>query len=148
MNNDLSAWLSLLEQRHPIAIDLGLDRVKRVAEKLAIMQFNCPVITVAGTNGKGSTVATLQSLAIAHGLSVAVYTSPHLLHFNERIAINGQAISDDNLLNAFAQIESARGYISLTYFEFTTLAALWLFKQQPLDLLVLEVGMGGRLDAV
>ncbi len=145
---DLSSWLSVLEQRHPLAIDLGLDRVNAVAKRLDLTSFSCPVITVAGTNGKGSTVATLQALALAHGLNVGVYTSPHLLTFNERIAINGVAINDESLLAAFEFIEQGRGDISLTYFEFTTLAAFAIFKQKTLDLIVLEVGMGGRLDAV
>ncbi|NQD37535.1 bifunctional tetrahydrofolate synthase/dihydrofolate synthase [Permianibacter sp. IMCC34836] len=144
----LADWLTLLEQRHPVAIDLGLDRVGVVADRLAARQFSCPVITVAGTNGKGSTVATLEALARAHGLSVGVYSSPHLLRFNERVRIDAADVSDPQLLQAFAAVEAARGDVSLTYFEFTTLAALWLFKQTALDLLVLEVGMGGRLDAV
>ena len=148
MSRSLADWLSLLEQRHPVAIDLGLERVGVVADRLHARQFSCPVITVAGTNGKGSTVATLEALARAHHLRVGVYTSPHLLHFNERIRVNARDVSDAELVQAFAAVEAARGDISLTYFEFTTLAAFWLFQQQPLDLVVLEVGMGGRLDAV
>ncbi len=148
MSRSLADWLTLLEQRHPVAIDLGLERVGVVADRLAARRFACPVITVAGTNGKGSTVATLEALARAHGLSVGVYTSPHLLRFNERVRIDAVDIDDAALVHAFDQVEAARGDVSLTYFEFTTLAALVLFQQVPLDLLVLEVGMGGRLDAV
>ncbi len=144
----LQFWLQQLESRHPVAIDLGLERVALVAERLQCRQFSHPVITVAGTNGKGSTVATLQSLALTHGLTVATYTSPHLLTFNERIALNGVAVSDDELVRAFERVEQARESISLTYFEFTTLAALVIFKSVSPDLIVLEVGMGGRLDAV
>lgn len=148
MNRSLTEWLALLEQRHPVAIDLGLDRVGAVADRLQARRFACPVITVAGTNGKGSTVATLEALARAHGLRVGVYTSPHLLRFNERIRINAVDVSDAALVQALEAVEQARADTSLTYFEFTTLAAFWLFQQQPLDLVVLEVGMGGRLDAV
>ena len=148
MSRSLADWLALLEQRHPVAIELGLDRVGVVADRLRARRFACPVITVAGTNGKGSTVATLEALARAHGLRVGVYTSPHLLRFNERIRINAGDVSDTALVQAFEAVEAARGETSLTYFEFTTLAAFWLFQQQPLDLVVLEVGMGGRLDAV
>ena len=148
MNLSLADWLSLLEQRHPVAVELGLERVDVVAERLRVRTFGCPVITVAGTNGKGSTVATLEALACSHGLRVGVYTSPHLLRFNERIRINAVDVSDAALVRAFEAVEAARGDASLTYFEFTTLAAFWLFQQQPLDLVVLEVGMGGRLDAV
>lgn len=144
----LDGWLSLLEQRHPLTIDLGLARVGEVARRLDVCRFDCPVITVAGTNGKGSTVATLEALAGAHGKTVATYSSPHLLVFNERIRINGANVADDALIAAFVAVEQARGKVSLTYFEFTTLAALWLFRRAPLDLLVLEVGLGGRLDAV
>ena len=148
MNRSLSEWLALLEQRHPVAIDLGLDRVGVVTDRLQARRFGCPVITVAGTNGKGSTVATLEALARAHDLRVGVYTSPHLLRFNERIRVNAADVTDAALVQAFEAVEAARAETSLTYFEFTTLAAFWLFQQQPLDLVVLEVGMGGRLDAV
>lgn len=144
----LEGWLSLLEQRHPVTIDLGLARVGEIARRLDACRFSCPVITVAGTNGKGSTVAALEALAAVHGLNVATYSSPHLLVFNERIRINGENVSDAALMEAFVAVEQARGSVSLTYFEFTTLAALWLFRRAPLDLLVLEVGLGGRLDAV
>lgn len=144
----LDAWLSVLEQRHPSAIDLGLDRVGLVADRLACRHFNASVITVAGTNGKGSTVATLVMLARAIGLRVASYTSPHLLRFNERICLDGREITDAELIPALDAVESARGDVSLTYFEHTTLAAFWWFQRCQPDLVVLEVGLGGRLDAV
>lgn len=144
----LADWLACLEQRHPLSIDMGLARVGEVASRLQLNPAPCPVITVGGTNGKGSTVATLVSIYRATGLRVGCYTSPHLLHFNERIAINGEPVGDAELIAAFAQVEAARGEISLTYFEFTTLAALLLFRQAGLDVMVLEVGLGGRLDAV
>lgn len=143
-----AAWLQTLEQRHPSAIDMGLERVGVVADRLAARQFSAPVITVAGTNGKGSTVATLVAVGRAAGWRVAHYTSPHLVDFNERIGINGVLISDAELVLALDAVEAVRGDISLTYFEHTTLAALHWFQQQSPDLIVLEIGLGGRLDAV
>lgn len=146
----LTDWLSHLENQHYKAIDLGLERVQQVAQVLALQTPGCPVITVGGTNGKGSTVATLTAIYCAAGYRVGTYTSPHILQFNERIAINGEPVSDDMLVQAFACIEQARmqAGVSLTYFEFTTLAAFHIFKQAHLDVVVLEVGLGGRLDAV
>lgn len=144
----LNDWLTWLEQQHPKAIDLGLDRIAQVADRLQLRQLNCPVITVGGTNGKGSTVATLVSLAKASNRKVGSYTSPHLIRFNERICINGVEVADDVLVRAFEDIEAVRGDISLTYFEFTTLAAFQIFKTSHLDVAILEVGLGGRLDAV
>ncbi len=144
---NLAAWLQLLENRHSQEIQLGLTRVKAVAERLSLCELGCVVITVAGTNGKGSTVATLEAIYRAAGFKVGVYTSPHLLFFNERICINQQPIPDQRLCELFSLIERARGDIHLTYFEMTTLAALYYFKQAALDVVVLEVGMGGRLDA-
>lgn len=143
-----AAWLQILEQRHPSAIDMGLERVGVVADRLAARQFAAPVITVAGTNGKGSTVATLVAVGRAAGWRVAHYTSPHLVDFNERIGINGALIGDAELVQALDAVEAVRGDISLTYFEHTTLAALHWFQQQSPDLIVLEIGLGGRLDAV
>lgn len=143
-----AAWLQILEQRHPSAIDMGLERVGVVADRLAARQFSAPVITVAGTNGKGSTVATLMAVGRAAGWRVAHYTSPHLVDFNERIGINGMLIRDDELVQALDAVEAVRGDISLTYFEHTTLAAFHWFQQQAPDLIVLEIGLGGRLDAV
>lgn len=144
----LDAWLQALEQRHPSAIDLGLERVGVVADRLAARHFAAPVITVAGTNGKGSTVATLVAIAVAAGWRVASYTSPHLVRFNERICLDGRMIPDADLMLALDAVEAARGEVSLTYFEHTTLAAFWWFQRQQPDLVVLEVGLGGRLDAV
>jgi dihydrofolate synthase/folylpolyglutamate synthase len=141
-------WLAHAENCHPITIDLGIERVKLVATRLGILHFNCPVITVAGTNGKGSCVELTKAILMAAGYRVATYTSPHLLHYNERIRIADELVSDAALCDAFASIEKVRGDVSLTYFEFGTLAALWLFKQVPLDAIILEVGLGGRLDAV
>lgn len=143
----LADWLGHLETLHPKAIDLGLERVAEVRNKLAI-SFACPVITVGGTNGKGSTCAMLESVLLQAGYRVGLYTSPHLLDFNERARIGGEAVSDAALIDSFAVVEAARGDISLTYFEFTTLAILWLFSQAKLDAVILEVGLGGRLDAV
>ena len=145
---DFSQWLHYLESLNPHKIKLGLDRIKQVAQRLQVTSFECSVITVTGTNGKGSTVAFLESIFLAANYRVATYTSPHLLRFNERIRINGVEITNDALCQAFSQVEQARDTIELTYFEFTTLAAFILFKQTALDVLILEVGLGGRLDAV
>lgn len=144
----LADWLSWLEQQHPKAIDLGLERIQGVASCLGVNHLDATVITVAGTNGKGSFVASLHALLMSQGINVASYTSPHIESFNERIRINKQYIDDQALVAIFDQIDQARGDISLTYFEFTTLAALLAFKQQDLDVVILEVGLGGRLDAV
>lgn len=144
----LGEWLTWLEQQHPKAIDMGLERAGLVADRLGLRQLGCPVITVGGTNGKGSTVATLVSIYTTAGLRVGSYTSPHILKFNERIALGGQAVSDAVLIAAFEKIRAAQGEVSLTYFEFTTLAALLIFRDAALDVVVLEVGLGGRLDAV
>jgi dihydrofolate synthase/folylpolyglutamate synthase len=144
----LQQWLDWLETLHPSEIELGLGRVSAVAKRLNIQSLDCPVITVAGTNGKGSTVAALSSFIAAHGKSVGVYSSPHLLRFNERVCINLLQVSDDQLCEAFDAIEENREHITLTYFEYTTLAALYCFAKAKLDFVVLEVGLGGRLDAV
>ncbi len=143
----LNDWLARLESLHPKAIDMGLDRVTAVAHKLGL-HFNCPVITVGGTNGKGSTCAMLESMLLQGGYRVGLYTSPHLLHFNERARINGEIASDMALCECFEQVEAVRGDVSLTYFEFTTLAIMKLFADAGLDAVILEVGLGGRLDAV
>ncbi|MGS2723288.1 bifunctional folylpolyglutamate synthase/dihydrofolate synthase [Porticoccus sp. GXU_MW_L64] len=155
MNNpdSLQGWLALLESRHPSEIDLGLDRIAEVYQRLGDAVFAHrvlagKVVSVAGTNGKGSCVETLATLLQHSGLKVATYTSPHLLRFNERIAINGEPVSDAQLLDAFATVEQARADVSLTYFEFTTLAAFVVMAQCELDVAILEVGLGGRLDAV
>jgi dihydrofolate synthase/folylpolyglutamate synthase len=132
---------------HPVAIDMGLDRVAAVGERLKL-HFDCPVITVGGTNGKGSTCAMLESMLMQGSYRVGLYTSPHILDFNERARIDGHSVSDTVLCDAFAAVEAVRGDISLTYFEFTTLAILKLFADAKLDAVILEVGLGGRLDAV
>ena len=192
---NLRQWLVYIEQQHPKSIDMGLDRVREVAVRLGLHKPAKHVITVGGTNGKGSTVAFIESIARAAGLKVGAYTSPHLLRYNERVRIDGEEASDEALVTAFEAVEAARLFLlppgegarradegvefqadgslswvgiaspssvaarhllpegegkgtSLTYFEFGTLAALWLFQQSNLDLVVLEVGLGGRLDAV
>lgn len=147
-NKNLDEWLSYLEQRYTAKIDLGLERVQALAKKLDIASFSCPVITVAGTNGKGSSVAFLEHILRAAGYKVATYTSPHLVNFTERIKVDGKEIGADSLCGAFAEIYKAAEDNYLTYFEFTTLAALYVFKKADLDAIILEVGLGGRLDAV
>ncbi len=144
----LDDWLRWQEGLHPHSIDLGLERVQQVAADLGLAPFACPVITVGGTNGKGSCVALLEAMLAAGGLRVGTFTSPHLVHYNERIRIAGRLASDEELMQAFERIEAVRGERSLTFFEFNTLAALQLFQSAPLDAVVLEVGLGGRLDAV
>ncbi len=144
----LQAWLQRLETLHPSEIELGLDRVRSVAERLKLLKPACPVITVAGTNGKGSTVAAIEAVGATLGLRVASYTSPHLIRYNERIRLAGEPATDEAIVRAFERIDAARGDISLTYFEFGTLAALEVFRDADADVLVLEVGLGGRLDAV
>lgn len=143
----LNEWLYDLENRSQQDIQLGLTRIRTVAERLDLLPVCVPVITVGGTNGKGSTVATLESIYFEAGYRVGVYTSPHLVYFNERIRLNKQNISDEDLCQAFALIDKARETIHLTYFEMATLAALWHFKSMQSEVLILEVGMGGRLDA-
>lgn len=141
-------WLNYIEGLHPQTIDLGLERIKIPASRLGLLSFTCPVITIGGTNGKGSCVAFLEAMLTAAGYRIGSYTSPHLLRFQERARIKGQEMTDEAWCTAFATIEEARENTPLTYFEFTSLAALWLFQQAKLDALVLEVGLGGRLDAV
>lgn len=144
----LAEWLAWQETLHPTAIDLGLERVSAVAGRLGLLAPKHMVITVAGTNGKGSSVALLESILACAGHRVGSYTSPHLLNYNERIRINGQPVADGDLIAAFDRIDTAREDISLSYFEFGTLAAIDLFQHSALDVAVLEVGLGGRLDAV
>ncbi len=140
-------WLAYIEAQHPTAIAMGLDRVAAVAKNLQL-QPAFPIITVAGTNGKGSTCALLSQVYIEAGYRVGCYTSPHLMRYNERVRVNNVEISDDDLCLAFEAIEQSRGDIALTYFEIGTLAAMWHFCQANLDVVILEVGLGGRLDAV
>jgi len=147
MTRTLPDWLQYIERIHPRSIDMGLDRIRVVAQALKLGRPGKAVITVGGTNGKGSTVAFIESIARAAGWKVGAYTSPHLLSYNERVRIDGADASDDALIEAFDAIEAARGETQLTYFEYGTLAALWLFERAKLDLAILEVGLGGRLDA-
>ena len=141
----LAEWLAYIERQHPQSIALGLDRVKAVLERMAL-RLDCPVITVGGTNGKGSTCAMLEAILRAGGRRTGLYTSPHLLRYNERVRISGQEAGDAPLCEGFEAVERARGDTPLTYFEFGTLAAFWVF--QDVEVIILEVGLGGRLDAV
>ncbi|MES2946749.1 MAG: bifunctional tetrahydrofolate synthase/dihydrofolate synthase [Pseudomonadota bacterium] len=147
----LDEWLTHCERLHPKTIDMGLDRVRAVAGRMGL-SFDCPIITVAGTNGKGSTCAMLEAILLQAGYRTGVYTSPHLVHFEERCRIRGDIVNASDLIGGFARVESARGQneleISLSYFEFTTLAILQLMADSKLDVVILEVGLGGRLDAV
>jgi dihydrofolate synthase / folylpolyglutamate synthase len=143
----LSEWLAHAETLHPQNIAMGLDRVQAVAQRMGLA-LSCPVITVGGTNGKGSTCAMLESILLAAGYRVGVYTSPHLVHFEERCRVAGQAVPASELAKHCEKVHAARGDTQLTYFEFTTLAILSLLAASQLDVAVLEVGLGGRLDAV
>ena len=144
----LDEWLQVQQSVHPRSIDLGLERVTRVARALGVHTARCPVVTVGGTNGKGSVVAHSDALLRAAGLTTGVFTSPHLVRYNERICVNGAEVTDGELVSAFDRIEAARGDTTLTYFEFNALAALLLFADRRVDVAILEVGLGGRLDAV
>lgn len=143
----LATWLSYLEHLHSKTIDLGLTRVNEVAGRMAVVKPAPFVFTVAGTNGKGTTCRTLESVLMAAGYRVGVYSSPHLVRYTERVRVQGEELAEAAHTASFAEIEAARGEISLSYFEFGTLSALWLFKQARLDVVILEVGLGGRLDA-
>ena len=149
--SDLTTWLDFLEKAHPVGIDMGLSRIQKVKDALAF-DFSCPVISVAGTNGKGSTCAFLESILSEAGYKVGCHTSPHFLEFTERARIERMNVTEEKLLFHFRAVEQARSsldeLISLTYFEFTTLAILHLFASERLDVVILEVGLGGRLDAV
>jgi dihydrofolate synthase / folylpolyglutamate synthase len=144
----LSEWLSWQETLHPNAIDLGLDRLRRTLDRLEWRRPACPIVTIGGTNGKGSSVALLARILTEAGYRVGTFTSPHLIDYNERITLAGEQVSDASLIAAFERIDAARGADTLTFFEFNTLAALLVFETAGLDVIVLEVGMGGRLDAV
>ncbi|HEX6706419.1 MAG TPA: bifunctional tetrahydrofolate synthase/dihydrofolate synthase [Albitalea sp.] len=143
----LDDWLARCERLHPKEIDMSLERVQRVRERLGL-SFDVPLITVAGTNGKGSTCAMLETIALQSGWRVGLYIKPHLVHFEERCRVNGAMVSAEALLPHFEAVEQARGEIGLTYFEFTTLVIARLLSQAEVDLVILEVGLGGRLDAV
>ncbi len=143
----LEEWLAFIERQHPQPIALGLERVNQVRDRMKI-RLQCPVVTVGGTNGKGSTCAMLESILHAGGTRTGLYTSPHLVRYNERVRIAGVEAEDSPLREAFAAVEQARGDVPLTYFEFGTLAAFWIFSKEKIEAAVLEVGLGGRLDAV
>lgn len=143
----LATWLSYLENLHSKTIDMGLERVSRVAAALGVTKPAPFVFTVAGTNGKGTTCRTLEAVLMAAGYKVGVYSSPHLVRYTERVRVQGKELPESRHTASFAEIETARGETSLTYFEYGTLSALWLFKQAQLDVVILEVGLGGRLDA-
>ena len=146
--DSLQGWLKWQESSHPLAIDLGLERAAQVFDALNPGYVKPPTITVAGTNGKGSSIAYLEAIYTAQGYRVGAYTSPHILKYNERIKIDGKPVSDDTICAAFTRIESVRSNTSLSYFEFGTLAALDIFRRAEVDIQLLEVGLGGRLDAV
>jgi len=143
---DLAGWLALIEARHGHKIELGLERVAQVRDALGLTS-EATIITVGGTNGKGSTCAMLEAILLAEGYEVGLYTSPHLLRYNERVRVNGLEVDDATLATAFARVEQARGETHLTYFEHGTLAAWTCFAQARLEVIILEVGLGGRLDA-
>ncbi|MBD8163643.1 bifunctional tetrahydrofolate synthase/dihydrofolate synthase [Erwinia persicina] len=143
----LATWLYYLEHLHAQAIELGLDRIRHVATSLDLLKPAPVVFTVAGTNGKGTTCRTLETVLMAAGYRVGVYSSPHLVRYTERVRIQGEELAESAHTASFAAIEAGRGETSLTYFEYGTLSALWLFRQAALDVVILEVGLGGRLDA-
>ncbi|MDB5871819.1 MAG: folC [Ramlibacter sp.] len=143
----LQDWLAHCERLHPKTIELGLERVRAVADRMGL-RFECPVITVAGTNGKGSTCAMLEAVALQAGWRTGAYTKPHLVHFEERCRIHGEIAKAEALVPHFEKVEAARQDVSLSYFEFTTLAIMSLMAASSLDVAILEVGLGGRLDAV
>ncbi len=149
MFNSSEEWIAYVQTVHPRGMDLGLARITSVADHLNLRHFDIPVITVAGTNGKGSTCAMLSAIYLANGYRVASYTSPHLLEFNERFQINGLPITESQLVQAFCAVEQGRVAtgLTLTYFEYAVLVALYTFHQLPLDVIILEVGLGGRKDA-
>lgn len=144
----VSEWLSYIEKIHTKSIDLTLDRITKVAQDLNLLSFNCPTILVGGTNGKGSCVRLLEAIYTEAGYQTGTLTSPHLHRFNERIRINAKEVDDLSLIEAFDYIEKHRGSTSLTYFEFTTLASFYVLKNHDLDVIILEIGLGGRLDAM
>lgn len=148
MSRNLADWLAYIEQLHPHAMEPGLERASAVAQNLGLLPVSPPLITVAGTNGKGSCLALMEELARGQNRRTGVFTSPHLFRFNERIRVDGADASDEMLVDALATIDASRDGNSLTYFEFATLAALLIFARAGVDLVLLEVGLGGRLDAV
>ncbi len=147
MSRSLEQWLAYQQGTHNLSIDLSLERVREVAARLGLLEKRCPVVIVAGTNGKGSTATTLAALLQSCGQRAGLFTSPHLVRYNERVHIDGVQVSDAALLAAFERIEAARGAVTLTFFEYNTLAALEAFRRAAIAVMVLEVGLGGRLDA-
>lgn len=148
MSRSLEQWLAYQQGAHGLSIDLSLERVREVAARLGLLDKRCPAVIIAGTNGKGSTAAALAALLQSCGQRAGLFTKPHLVRYNERIRIDGVQVSDAVLLAAFERIEAARGAVTLTYFEYNALAALEAFRRAAVDVMVLEVGLGGRLDAV
>jgi dihydrofolate synthase / folylpolyglutamate synthase len=148
LSTSLEQWLAYQQGTHALSIDLSLERVREVAARLGLLEQRCPVVIVGGTNGKGSTAATLAAVLKSCGLRTGLFTSPHLVRYNERVQVDGVAVSDAALVTAFERIEAARGAVTLTFFEYNTLAALAVFRDAALGAMVLEVGLGGRLDAV
>lgn len=144
----LEQCLQSIEKAHPKSIEMGLERITAVADLMRLRTWDCPVVTVAGTNGKGSTVKLLSTIYQSAGFSVCSHYSPHLIHYNERMQINNIPAKDEAILAAFDAIDAVRGDVSLTYFEYSVLASLYLFKKAAPDVLILEVGLGGRLDAI
>ena len=144
--NTLQDWLAHCERLHPKTIELGLDRVREVAQRMALDFSESVVVTVAGTNGKGSTCAMLEAIALQAGWRCGVYGSPHLVHFEERCRLGGEVCQAADLLPQFERVEAARQGVALTYFEFTTLAIMGLMQASKLDLVILEVGLGGARD--
>src|SRR5215470_15989832 len=143
----LAEWLTLQESVHPKSIDMDLTRVAAVARTLGVASASCAVITVGGTNGKGSVAAHLEALLSACGIATGLFTSPHFVRYNERIRVAGAEVDDASLIDAFERIEAARGATTLTFFEYNTLAALLIFRERQVAAAILEVGLGGRLDA-
>lgn len=148
LDNTLSSWLEHIETLHSKPIDMGLERMKEMLARMNISFAGKTVITVGGTNGKGSTCAMLESIYRAAGYSTGMHTSPHLLRINERCVVNGKEVSDERMIAAFRQVEEARGDMTLSYFEYTALAFLKIFQEENLDVVILEIGLGGRLDAI
>ena len=148
LRRTLADWLEWQERLHPVEIELGLERVRAVLAAMGLARPACTVVTVGGTNGKGSCVAVVEALGLKAGLRVGAYTSPHLQRYNERVRVAGREVSDEELVAAFETVETARGETSLSYFEYGTAAALEIFRRREVELAVLEVGLGGRLDAV
>ena len=147
MSRSLEQWLAYQQGTHNLSIDLSLERVRAVAVRLGLLEKRCPVVIIAGTNGKGSTATLLAALLQSCGQSVGLFTSPHLVRYNERVQVNAVQVSDEALLAAFERIEAARAGVTLTFFEYNTLAALEVFRRAAVGVMVLEVGLGGRLDA-